>query len=111
MSESKTFTLPEIAKQAGAEYRTLKSWVDRGLIAPSVYSGGGTGRPDLYSERDAEVAVLLTSLRSRGLDMQALQIVAADLKSRRTAECPICHAALALPSKSAADQVRKELEG
>jgi DNA-binding transcriptional MerR regulator len=101
VSASKAYTLPEIAKAAGAEYRTLKSWVDRGLFAPSVHSaGGGTGRRDLYSERDAEVASLLTSLRSRGLDMAALEIVAADLKSRRTAECPICHAALALPSKS-----------
>ena len=61
MSETKVFTLPEIAKLAWAEYRTLKSWVDRGLLSPNVYAaGGGTGRRDLYSERDAEVAVLLT---------------------------------------------------
>lgn len=100
MSEAKIFTLSEVAKLAGAEYRTLKTWVDRGLVTPSVKSDCGPGRPGLYSERDAEVASLLTSLRSRGLDMPALQIVAADLERRRVAECPICNGELALPSKS-----------
>jgi DNA-binding transcriptional MerR regulator len=94
VSGARVYTLPEIAKASGTQYRTLKSWVDRGLIAPSIKAEGGTGHPGLYSERDAEVAALLTLLRSRGLDMPALQIVARDLGAHRPATCPICQAQL-----------------
>lgn len=87
----KIFTLPAIAKRADAEYRTLKSWQDRGLITPSVHADTGAGRQNLYSEHDAEVAISLVNLRCRGLDMVALRVVAAAWRTGKIPECPICH--------------------
>jgi hypothetical protein len=71
-----TFTLPEIAKLAGAEYRTLKGWVDRGFASPSVKKASGAGRADVYSARDAQVICKLVELRRRGLDIDHLEAVA-----------------------------------
>lgn len=84
-------TLPEIARRAGAEYRTLRNWQAKGLISPSLYNEGKAGRPDLYSERDAEVVVSLVNLRRRGLDMIALSVVAAAWRAGDLPECPVCH--------------------
>jgi hypothetical protein len=94
MSGEALFTLPQIAKKAGAEYRTLKQWRDRGIIAPSVKinATGKAGCPEWYSERDAEVISSLAELRRRGLDLIALAVVAAAWREGEPfPECPICH--------------------
>ena len=88
----KVVTLPKIAKRAGVGYRTLKSWEDRGLIVPSIRRGAGTGNVDLYSARDAEIAISLVNLRQRGLEMTALGVVAAAWRAGDLfPECPVCH--------------------
>lgn len=91
------YTLPQIAEHSGAEYRTLRSWIERGLIKPSVEAlKKGTGHVEVFTERDAELIYALAELRRRGLDMDALAIIAATLRTRRTSTCPVCHGALEL---------------
>ncbi len=85
-------TLPEIAKRAGADYRTLKNWEFRGLITPSIRNASGGGNASFYSEHDAEIVVSLVNLRRRGLDMTALGVVATAWRAGDGfPECPICH--------------------
>ena len=96
-----TWTLPQIAARVGIGYRTLKTWRDRGLIAPSVCDGGGgAGHPDLYSERDACLIEGLAELRARGLDIDALAVVAATWRSALLTGCPVCGGSLYLPDVS-----------
>jgi DNA-binding transcriptional MerR regulator len=83
-------TLPEIAKRVGVEYRTLNSWVKRGLLAPSIRPEKGIGRPGLWSNQDAARAVLLGALRRRGLDMPGIEAVAAELDRDVIWTCPVC---------------------
>lgn len=93
---AKTLTLPQIAELAGVGYRTLKVWEERGLIEPSVRRSRGSGRPNIYTEHDAEVAVGLAALRARGLDMPALELVASAWRKQRMAVCPVCHSSVLL---------------
>lgn len=90
------FTLPVIAHMLGAEYRTLKSWEDRQLIQPSIRDVKGTGRANLYSQRDACIIRGLYRLRRAGLDMQALRIVAVQWWKEKDAWCPACQRPLPL---------------
>ena len=85
------FTLPQIAKRADVDYRTLKNWESRGLIAPSIRAASGSGNASFFSKRDAEVALSLANLRRRGLDMTALGVIAAAWRAGEFPECPICH--------------------
>jgi hypothetical protein len=59
--------------------------------APSVRTAKGGGNASIYSERDAEVITSLVNLRRRGLDMDALAIVAAAWRTGKIPECPVCH--------------------
>lgn len=93
-------TLPQIAKRAGVQYRTLHSWVERGMLRPSVFQSSGSGRPNLFSERDAHVAEGLAALRSRGLGIEALELVAAEWRQITHAVCPTCGSDIDLESCS-----------
>ncbi len=90
------YTLPEIAKLVGAEYRTLKTWESRGLITASIRSTERPGRPGFYSERDARIAGTLVRLRESGLSLDALEAVAAAVRAFDTATCPICEGDIVL---------------
>ncbi len=90
------FTLPQIAKLAGAEYRTLKSWVEKGFASPSVRATNGTGHTELYSARDAQVLCKLVELRRRGLDIDHLAAVAEVFATTEITACPVCDGTLSL---------------
>jgi DNA-binding transcriptional MerR regulator len=90
------YTLPQIAKLAGAEYRTLKSWVEKGFASPSVKATEGTGNVELYSARDAQVICKLAELRRRGLDIEHLEAVAKVFATSQIAECSVCGGTLSL---------------
>jgi DNA-binding transcriptional MerR regulator len=83
MSETsgRALTLPQLAEAAAVEYRTLHTWLKRGLIAPTVYSSTGSGRPNLFSLEDALSARILADLRRAGLDLEVLERTAAELQS------------------------------
>ena len=73
-------TLPELAEIAEVEYRTLHTWVKRGLVQPSVRRSGGTGTANLFDQADAVAARVLADLRRAGLSMEAIERAGAALR-------------------------------
>jgi DNA-binding transcriptional MerR regulator len=67
------YTLPQLSKMIGTPYRTLHSWVERGVLRPSVHRVKGTGRANLFDERDAFTVVVLTELREAGINLELLR--------------------------------------
>jgi DNA-binding transcriptional MerR regulator len=96
MSGPSVYTLPQIAKLAGAEYHTLRKWVERGMAAPSIKAEDGSGNVSLYSARDAQVLCKLVELRRRGLDIEHLEAVAKVFATTEIAECSVCGGTLSL---------------
>ncbi len=66
-------TLPQIAELVGVEYRTLHSWLQRGLLRPSLQASRGTGVPNLFSIEDAIRAKVIADLRQSGASFDRLQ--------------------------------------
>jgi DNA-binding transcriptional MerR regulator len=83
-SASVPLTLPQLASAANVEYRTLHTWLKRGLIEPSIQTSTGTGRPNLFSEEDALRVRILADLRRAGVDLDVLQAAADGLRRRRS---------------------------
>ena len=54
------------------EYRTLHSWLKRGLLRATCQNSEGAGTPNLFSANDALEARILADLRRAGLDLEAL---------------------------------------
>ncbi len=73
-------TLPQVAEAAGLEYRTLHTWVKRGLLQPSLHASSGAGRPSLFSFQDALQARILAHLRSSGIDLELIERIAEGLR-------------------------------
>jgi DNA-binding transcriptional MerR regulator len=65
-------TLPQVAAAAEVEYRTLHTWLKRGLVRATCRSSDGAGTPNLFSAADALEARILADLRRAGLDLEAL---------------------------------------
>lgn len=76
-------TLPQLAEIADVEYRTLHTWVKRGLVQPSVRRSGGTGTANLFSGADAVAARVLADLRRAGLSMETLERASEALRMNR----------------------------
>lgn len=81
----RAMTLPEVAEIAGVEYRTLHTWLRRGLLRPSVRSSSGTGTPNLFAPSDAVAARILADLRRGGLGIGQLERTAKALAEHRHA--------------------------
>lgn len=80
----RTFTLPELALLVGVEYRTLHTWVRRGLLAASCQQAQGSGTRNLFDCSDALEAYVLADLRRAGVELSTLEEVAAELRRSRT---------------------------
>jgi DNA-binding transcriptional MerR regulator len=65
-------TLPRLAEIVGVEYRTLHSWLKRGLLRPSGQRSEKTGVPNLFYPEDAVHAKVIAELRSSGLSFERL---------------------------------------
>jgi DNA-binding transcriptional MerR regulator len=65
-------TLPQLAEVVGVEYRTLHSWLKRGLVEPSMQRSRGTGVPNLFTSEDAVKAKVIAELRQAGLSFERL---------------------------------------
>jgi DNA-binding transcriptional MerR regulator len=74
-----SLTLPQVAEAADVEYRTLHTWVKRGLLHPSFHTSTGAGRPNLFSYQDTVKARILGQLRSEGIDLELLERAASGL--------------------------------
>jgi len=76
-------TLPQLAAVVDVEYRTLHTWVKRGLVEPSVRRSTGTGTSNLFSGADAVAARVLADLRRAGLSMATLERASGALRENR----------------------------
>lgn len=79
-------TLPQVAEAAEVEYRTLHTWVKRGLLNPSFQVSTGAGRPNLFSLQDALKARILGDLRGAGIDLDVIERTANELQHRSALE-------------------------
>jgi DNA-binding transcriptional MerR regulator len=68
----KPLTLPELASVVGVEYRTLHTWLQRGLLRPSLRTSSGTGTPNLFLFEDVVVGQVLADLRRGGVEIEQL---------------------------------------
>ena len=82
MADERTFTLPQLAQISGAEYRTLHTWVRRGLLAPSRQEAVGSGTVNLFDDADALEVCMLADLRRLGLSVSALQRLTDGIRRR-----------------------------
>lgn len=76
----KPLTLPQVAEAADVEYRTLHTWVKRGLLEPSFHASTGAGSPNLFSFQDTLKARILGHLRSAGIDLEMVERTAIGLQ-------------------------------
>jgi DNA-binding transcriptional MerR regulator len=79
----RTFTLPELASLVDVEYRTLHTWVRRGLLEASCQRAQGSGTRNLFDCGDALDAYVLADLRRAGVELSKLEAVAAELRRSR----------------------------
>lgn len=79
----RTFTLPELAALVDIEYRTLHTWVARGLLAASREKAQGSGTRNVFDRADAVGAYVLADLRRAGVELSKLEDVAAELREGR----------------------------
>jgi hypothetical protein len=75
-----TFTLPQVARISGVQYRTLHLWLRRGLLRVSVKETHGAGVSNVLDVGDLFEACVLADLRRAGLSMDALERAAAALR-------------------------------
>jgi DNA-binding transcriptional MerR regulator len=78
-------TLPRVAEIVGVEYRTLHSWLKRGLLRASYQESSGIGVPNLFSTNDVVQAKVIAELRQNGLPFARLREAARELDSHPTA--------------------------
>lgn len=81
--DDRTFTLPELASLIGVEYRTLHTWLRRGLLVGSRKQAQGSGTRNIFDRRDALEVYVLADLRRAGLPLTTLEEVAAELRRSR----------------------------
>lgn len=73
--EAVIYTMPEVAARVGVEYRTLHTWLRRGLITPTRMTTG-SGTPTLFTEADIQHVIVLARLRQAGCGMDLLELAA-----------------------------------
>jgi DNA-binding transcriptional MerR regulator len=78
--EAESFTLPELSKAFDVHYRTLHSWVERGLLEPGIRRSTGTGKPNRFSRQDAVMVCILSELRDAGVKFELLTQAAERLR-------------------------------
>ena len=85
MDQAPLLTLPQVAIAVGVEYRTLHTWLQRGLITPSVQQSRGTGVPNLFTAQDAVKAQVIAELRRAGLSFAVLTEASAGIDQHPSA--------------------------
>ena len=79
----RALTLPQLADLVGVEYRTLHTWLGRGLLAPSRARSRGSGSRNLFDGEDALEAFVLADLRRAGVELPTLERVSRALRAAR----------------------------
>jgi DNA-binding transcriptional MerR regulator len=81
----KLLTLPQVAEIVDVEYRTLHSWLKRGLLRASYQQSSGIGVPNLFSAEDVVQAKVIADLRQNGLSFEKLSEAAEQLAAHPSA--------------------------
>jgi DNA-binding transcriptional MerR regulator len=79
VAEHQPLTLPQVAEAVEVEYRTLHTWVKRGLLKPGFQVSTGAGTPNLFTFQDAIKARILGDLRNAGIDLPLVERTAKGL--------------------------------
>jgi DNA-binding transcriptional MerR regulator len=82
---SRLLTLPQVAEMVDVEYRTLHSWLKRGLLRPSCQESSGIGVPNLFSPQDVVQAKVIADLRHHGVSFERLSEAATKLDAHPSA--------------------------
>jgi DNA-binding transcriptional MerR regulator len=85
MTSPGLLTLPQVARLVGVEYRTLHSWLKRGLLQPSIQRSTGPGVPNLFNTRDAIRAKVVADLRGSGVPFNKVDEAATQIEDHATA--------------------------
>jgi DNA-binding transcriptional MerR regulator len=83
--DDRRLTLPELAELLGIEYRTLHTWVRRGVLSASVQASSGTGKPNIFAFTDLVQAQIIADLRHAGVTFELLARTAAALQAQPNA--------------------------
>jgi DNA-binding transcriptional MerR regulator len=78
---SRLLTLPKVADTIGVGYRTLHSWVEKGVFTPSLQASSGGGVPNLLTEQDAVAAKVIADLRETGMSLELLREAEGQLRA------------------------------
>jgi DNA-binding transcriptional MerR regulator len=110
---SRLLTLPKVAEFIGVEYRTLHTWLKRGLLRPSAKASTGTGHPNLFCTDDLVHAKVIADLRQSGISFDRLEEAADYLdgneKALRTGAIVIVNGRVSVvDATEAADAIRQE---
>jgi hypothetical protein len=73
IAQDQPLTLPQVAEAVDVEYRTLHTWVKRGLLKPGFQVSTGAGTPNLFTFQDAIKARILGDLRNAGIDLDLVE--------------------------------------
>jgi DNA-binding transcriptional MerR regulator len=85
MAAQRLLTLPQLARLADVQYRTLHTWVQRGVLEPSAQASDGTGTPNLFTVDDAVTTVIISDLRRGGVPFEVLKRAARTLSEHADA--------------------------
>ncbi len=72
--------MPQLARFVELNHRTLQSWLEQGVLSPSIQASRGKGMPNLFSRDDAFLARALADLRRAGVGLDRLQDAAGALR-------------------------------
>ncbi len=86
MSEERV-SLPQVAKAAGVQYRTMQVWAEKGLLGRVRFRGAG--HPVSLTLEQQALAIQLGQLRRAGLEFGALKKLAREIR-KGSADCPLC---------------------
>lgn len=80
VAQDQPLTLPQVAAAVDVEYRTLHTWVKRGLLKPGFRVSTGAGTPNLFTFQDAIKARILGDLRNAGIDLDLVERTAEGIR-------------------------------
>lgn len=80
VAQDQPLTLPQVAEAVDVEYRTLHTWVKRGLLKPGFQVSTGAGTPNLFTFQDAIKARILADLRNAGIDLDLVERTAEGIR-------------------------------
>ncbi len=71
-----SFSSPQVMKICRITKRQLQTWLESGLITPSVFQGEGRGEHHRYSFIDLVAIRTLVEIRQQGMSVQVIKRIA-----------------------------------